>query len=73
MSFEFLIKKRKQKMEDIKTIRTAICRNRGGHETTDDAGIMILWNALLPETQKQYIESIECKVQNVKRKVAEKE
>jgi len=44
---------------DLQTIRKAICNNRGGHEQTGDAGIMTLWNALLPETQKQYLESIE--------------
>ncbi|MFH1370349.1 MAG: hypothetical protein ABII09_03570 [Planctomycetota bacterium] len=40
---------------DIKKIREAICRNRGGHEGTGDAGIMRLWNALDEETRKKYL------------------
>lgn len=46
------------KKMDIQTKRRAICASRGGHENTDDAGIMILWNSLDEETQKQYLETI---------------
>jgi hypothetical protein len=40
-------------------IREAVLANRGGHENTPDAGIMTIWNSLDPETQKQYLESVE--------------
>lgn len=43
---------------DIETIRKAICANRGGHEQTDDSGIMMLWNSLPAETREQYAKSI---------------
>ncbi len=44
---------------DIKTIRKAICHNRGGHENADDEQIKLIWDVLPKEIQKQYLKSIE--------------
>jgi len=44
-------------------IRKAIMKNRGGHETATDEQIMTLWNSLMPDTQKQYLESIKVRSQ----------
>lgn len=49
---------------DIKTIRKAICANRGGHENTDDSGIVRLWNSLPKETQEEYLATVEVKAEN---------
>ena len=46
---------------DIKTIREAICRNRGGHKTTTDAQLRVIWGLLTPETQESYLQSVKPK------------
>ena len=43
---------------DIKKIREAILKNRGGHEESTDEAIMTIWNSLDERTQKTYLESI---------------
>lgn len=55
-------------MMDIKTIREAVLKNRGGLENVDDAGIMGVWNMLTEETKAEYLESVKCEVQNEKPK-----
>ena len=42
---------------DIKKIRQAVTANRGGFDDASDTEILTIWNALSPETQKQYLES----------------
>jgi hypothetical protein len=46
-------------MQDVKKIREAIIKNRGGHEQTDDSGILTIWNSLDAATQEKYLKSIE--------------
>jgi hypothetical protein len=48
-------------MKDIKTIRAAVCRNHGGLSEATDGQILTVWNSLLPETQKKYLEQSEVK------------
>jgi len=48
-------------MEKIEKIRRAICANRGGHENANNEQIMLIWGALPPEIQQQYLKSIEGK------------
>jgi hypothetical protein len=43
---------------DIKTIRKAIEKNRGGQENASDEQIRLIWDVLPKEVQKQYLESI---------------
>ena len=45
-------------MQDIKTIREAITKNRGGFENADDAAIIRMWHLLDKELQTQYLKSI---------------
>jgi len=45
-------------MADIKKIREAVLKNRGGFETASDSEILTIWNSLTDETRKQYIESV---------------
>ncbi|HIJ70653.1 MAG TPA: hypothetical protein HPP87_04730 [Planctomycetes bacterium] len=42
-------------MLDIETIREAICRHRGGHETTPGDRLRILWRSLPPDLRKKYL------------------
>ena len=42
-------------MEDIKTIRAAVCRNHGGLEQAADGQILTVWNALDAATQQRYL------------------
>ncbi len=44
---------------DIKTIRAAVQKNRGGWEKMDDAAVLRLWNSLEPVHQTQYLESLQ--------------
>jgi hypothetical protein len=44
---------------DIKIIRAAILKNRGGHENTSDSGILTLWNSLDAETREKYLKTVE--------------
>jgi hypothetical protein len=45
-------------MADIKKIREAVVKNRGGFENAPDADIMTIWRLLDDETQRAYLESI---------------
>lgn len=45
-------------MKKIETIRAAILRNRGGLEKATGSQIMLIWNSLTAETQKQYLDSV---------------
>jgi hypothetical protein len=45
-------------MADIKTIREAVVKNRGGFESASDGEIMTLWNLLDETTREKYIESV---------------
>jgi len=42
---------------NIKKIREAVCANRGGLSEATDSQIMVIWNSLPPDVQKQYLES----------------
>ena len=42
---------------DLKTIRKAIQRHRGGLDGASDGQIMLIWNSLDAETQKLYLSS----------------
>jgi len=42
-------------------IREAVLANRGGLETASDEQIMIIWQSLSADVQKQYLESIKGK------------
>jgi hypothetical protein len=44
--------------EDIKTIRAAVERNRGGWEAASDNAVIELWSVLSPETRKAYLASL---------------
>ncbi len=44
---------------NIKTIRAAVTKHRGGLEEATDAQILRLWNQLTPAVQKQYLESLD--------------
>ena len=44
--------------KNIKKIKEAIRKNRGGFETASNAQIMVIWQSLSSVTQKQYLESI---------------
>jgi H2-forming N5,N10-methylenetetrahydromethanopterin dehydrogenase-like enzyme len=48
-------------MEDIKKIREAICKNRGGFADASDEQIRRMWNLLTDETKDKYLKSIERK------------
>ena len=50
--------------KQIKKIRQAVLGNRGGLEMATDEQIMIIWSHLNPETQKEYLNSIERKDKN---------
>ena len=39
-------------------IREAVLANRGGLETASDEQIMIIWQSLSADVQKQYLDSI---------------
>jgi hypothetical protein len=41
------------------TICEAIRKNRGGHENTDVAGLLAIWESLDADTREQYLKSIE--------------
>jgi len=43
---------------DIKTIRKAVLANRGGLEEASDEQIMIIWQSLPADIQKQYLDSV---------------
>lgn len=43
---------------NIKKIREAVCANRGGLKEATDSQIMVIWNSLPPDVQKQYLDSI---------------
>ena len=43
---------------DLKNIRAAILKNRGGFENANDSQIMLIWTALDNETKKAYLESV---------------
>lgn len=43
---------------NIKKIREAVCANRGGLAEATDSQIMVIWNSLPPDVQKQYLDSI---------------
>jgi len=45
-------------MIDIKKIRQAVLKNRGGFKDASDEQIMRMWQLLTPETQEQYLKSI---------------
>ena len=45
-------------MKKMEQIRAGICKNRGGLKDATDSQIMLIWNSLGPETQKQYFDSI---------------
>ena len=45
-------------MEDIKTIRAAVCRNHGGLEQATDGQILTVWNALDTATQQRYLKPV---------------
>lgn len=45
-------------MKQAERIRAAVCQNRGGLEEASDSQIMLIWNSLSAETQKQYLDSI---------------
>jgi len=45
-------------MKNMEKIQAAVCRNRGGLDEATDSQIMIIWNSLSPETQKQYMNSV---------------
>lgn len=42
----------------IEKKRKAVTANRGGFDDVSDTQILTIWDALSPETQKQYLESI---------------
>ena len=42
-------------MADIKKIRAAIEKRHGRGQTLDDTRIMIIWDSIDPETQKEYL------------------
>ena len=42
----------------IETIRKAVLKNRGRLDNASDNEIMIIWNSLTSETQKQYLDSV---------------
>lgn len=44
-------------MEDIKTIRAAVCRNHGGLEQATDDQILTVWNALDTATKERYMKT----------------
>jgi len=49
----------------VKKIKEVVCANRGGLQEASDSQIMIIWNSLTKETQKQYLDSVkERKVDN---------
>jgi hypothetical protein len=43
---------------EIKKIREAVLANRGGLEVANDEQIMVIWQHLPADIQKQYLESI---------------
>lgn len=45
-------------MKKIEQIRAAVCKNRGGLKDATESQILIIWDSLLPDTQKQYLDSI---------------
>jgi len=46
---------------DIKSIREAICANRGGWSNASDQEIMTIWSSLDKQSQNAYLKSIEKK------------
>jgi hypothetical protein len=52
---------------DIKTIRKAVCSNRGGWDDASDEDILGLWATLEPQLQTEYLKSVE-DVKNTNRK-----
>ena len=51
-------------MIDIKKIREAVIKNRGGWENAMDEEIMTIWRSLDAETQQKYLNSIKTKEKN---------
>jgi len=49
------------KDKKIKAIREAVCANRGGLSEATDGQIMVIWNSLPPNVQKQYFDSVKDK------------
>ena len=43
---------------NMQKIRQAILANRGGFEKAGDSEIMMIWNSLDADTQKQYSEKV---------------
>ena len=43
---------------DIKTIREAVTKNRGGFEMASTAEIMTLWQSLDETTREKYMETV---------------
>lgn len=48
----------KVKIMDIKIIREAIIKNRGGFEAASDGEIMTIWQLLDNATREKYMESV---------------
>lgn len=46
----------KEPIMDLKTIRKAVTKHRGGLDGASDGQIMLIWNSLDAETKKLYLE-----------------
>ncbi len=44
--------------KDMKLIREAICKNRGGLDNSTDVQLVRLWRSLDKQTQDAYLESV---------------
>ncbi len=45
--------------DKMKRIRAAVTKHHAGHEQTDDAAILMLWQTLNTETQKKYLAAVD--------------
>jgi hypothetical protein len=50
-----------------KTIREAVCANRGGWTNASDQDIMRIWGSLDKQTQKAYLESVKLKTKKTEK------